>query len=208
MESAGTDYQSAYALRDVVQVQRAGPADRRTAGHQSPDQARETDGLVDSNDPWFFRRPAGAEWRHSEIRTPIRRRHLLHHAAPAVHPSLAACSSGDRNASLSDPTKWATETASPARGERMYYITDPQGSVMGSSRTTVSSWSSTDTATVKVPFGLPGGNVKSDGVVNAVYKHHRLHHCQCDLCGYSSTIWTLTGRSRRRIRRLLRGRVG
>ena len=71
----------------------------------------------------------------------------------------------DRDAALSDPTKWATTAASSTRAERFYYCADHQGNVaclVDSSGNIEEQYRYSQSG---VPYGIPKGNVDSTGTV-------------------------------------------
>jgi YD repeat-containing protein len=128
------------------------------------------DGVVNSYDLWFFIAvdPQGrrvATFRNTDA---YPKETFAYHASGARGPSFAGgVQLRDRNSSLSDPSKWATETAGSTRSERMYYCTDPQGSVVALVKSDGKLMEQYRYSPTGVPFGIPQGNVKSDGVVNA-----------------------------------------
>lgn len=128
------------------------------------------DTKVNSDDPVFFIAvdPQGrriATFRNTDT---YPKETFFYHPGGARGPSFAGgVQLRDRNASLSDPTKWATETASSTRAERYYYCTDPAGSVACLVDYAGNIQEQYRYGPTGVPFGIPKGCVKSDGVVNA-----------------------------------------
>jgi hypothetical protein len=134
-----------------------------------------TDGVTDSYDPVFFiasdrqgRRVA--TFRGTDMNPKETFIYHAHGTSAGNGPGFSGGGGGgvmlrDRNASLSDPTKWATETASSTRGERYFYFADSRGSVMALVSAAGVVGEQYRYSPTGVPYGVPGGDLNGDGEV-------------------------------------------
>lgn len=131
------------------------------------------DGWADSYDPWFYiaTDPQGrrvATYRSStSTHDTYPKETYVYNLGGAKGPAFTGgVLVRDRNASLTDPTKWATEVASSTRAEGNYYLSDFRGNV--------AALVSIDHKLVEqyrygpsgVPYGIPLGDMNCDGVVD------------------------------------------
>jgi YD repeat-containing protein len=134
-----------------------------------------TDGVVNSDDPVFFIAvdPQGrrvATFRNTD--TYPKEMFAYHQAGMSARGDAygPAFKGGlilrERNASLTDSKKWATETASATRGERHYYLSDFQGSVVALVDSSSSVVEQYRYASSGIPIGIPLGNVSLSGTTS------------------------------------------
>ncbi len=128
------------------------------------------DKALNSNDPVFYIAVDPQGRRVSTFRNTdtYPKETFIHHPSGLRGPSFpGGIMARDRNGSLTDPTKWATETASSTRGERNYYAANPRGDIIAMFENSGVLSEQYRYSPTGVPFGLPKGCVKSDGSVDA-----------------------------------------
>jgi YD repeat-containing protein len=127
------------------------------------------DGSVNSSDPVFYiaSDPAGRRVATFRGTDTYPKETFVYNASRSGIISKGGVLLRDRNASLSDTTKWATETAGATRGERMYYLTDHRGSVAMTVDDSAGQVEHYRYSATGVPTGLPAGDVTWDGKVEA-----------------------------------------
>ena len=132
-----------------------------------------TDGVTDSYDPVFFiandrqgRRVATFRGTDSNPKETF-----IYHAngsSQGYGPGLpGGVMLRDRDAICATPEKWASTAANSTRAERYFYFPDSKGSIMALVSAAGVLAEQYRYSPTGIPFGIPGGDMNADGVVQS-----------------------------------------